>query len=119
MLPLLAAMPLAHAQDEEPLRPEEAYRYVVTDTGNSIEVDWAIEKGYYLYRKELAFESNTAAVVLSNARLPEGQPHEDEYFGKQQVYREHFYVTVPYRIEGKRPEGTADCVIRRKPGLKP
>ncbi len=58
LLPLLAATPLAYA-DDEPLRPEDAYRYVVTDTGNSIEVDWAIEDGYYLYRKELAFESNT------------------------------------------------------------
>ncbi|MCH8156063.1 MAG: hypothetical protein IH786_12585, partial [Proteobacteria bacterium] len=103
MLPLLAAMPHAHAQGDDPLRPEEAYRYVVTDTGNSIEVDWAIEDGYYLYRKELAFESNTKAVVLGSARLPEGESHEDEYFGKQQVYREHFYVTVPYRIDGDRP----------------
>jgi hypothetical protein len=39
----------AHAQDEEPLRPEDAYRYVLTDTGTAIEVDWAIEDGYYLY----------------------------------------------------------------------
>jgi hypothetical protein len=38
-----------HAQDEEPLRPEDAYRYVLTDTGTAIEVDWAIEDGYYLY----------------------------------------------------------------------
>jgi thiol:disulfide interchange protein DsbD len=113
MLPLLAAMPLAHAQDGEPLRPEEAYRYVVSDTGSSIEVDWAIEDGYYLYRKELAFESNTKTVVLGNARLPEGQPHEDDYFGKQQVYREHFYVTVPYRIDGDRPE-TMDLVIKSR-----
>jgi len=113
MLPLLVAMPLAHAQNNEPLRPEEAYRYVVTDTGNSIEVDWAIEDDYYLYRKELAFESNTKAVVLSKARLPEGQPHEDEYFGKQQVYRGHFYVTVPYRIEGERPD-TMELVIKSR-----
>ena len=30
-----------------------------TDTGDAIEVDWAIEKGYYLYRNKLSFESNT------------------------------------------------------------
>ena len=76
-------------------------------------MDWAIEDGYYLYRKELAFESNTKAVVLGKARLPAGQSHEDEYFGKQQVYREHFYVTVPYRIEGNRPE-TMELVIKSR-----
>jgi thiol:disulfide interchange protein DsbD len=113
MLPLLVAMPLAHAQNDEPLRPEDAYRYVVTDTGDSIEVDWAIEDGYYLYRKELVFESNTKAVILGNARLPAGQSHEDEFFGKQQVYREHFYVTVPYRVEGSRPE-TMELVIKSR-----
>lgn len=113
---LLAALAFAaiapvNAQDEEPLRPEEAYRYVVTDTGDAIEVDWGIEDGYYLYRDKLSFESGTAAVVLSEARLPEGLPHEDEFFGEQQVYREHFYVSVPYRIEGERPQ-TMQFVIK-------
>ena len=106
-----AAIAPVNAQDEEPLRPEEAYRYVVTDTGDAIEVDWGIEDGYYLYRDKLSFESGTAAVVLSEARLPEGLPHEDEFFGEQQVYREHFYVSVPYRIEGERPQ-TMQFVIK-------
>ncbi|MCH8060564.1 MAG: protein-disulfide reductase DsbD, partial [Proteobacteria bacterium] len=113
---LLAALAFAaiapvNAQDEEPLRPEEAYRYVVTDTGDAIEVDWAIEDGYYLYRDKLSFESGTAAVVLGAARLPEGLPREDEFFGEQQVYREHFYVSVPYRIEGEPPQ-TMQFVIK-------
>ena len=38
----------AAAQDDEPLRPEDAYRYVVSDAGGVLEVDWAIEDGYYL-----------------------------------------------------------------------
>ena len=113
---LLAALAFAaiapvNAQDEEPLHPADAYRYVVSDTGDALEVDWAIEDGYYLYRDKLSFESGTAAVVLSAARLPEGLPHEDEFFGEQQVYREHFYVSVPYRIEGERPE-TMQFVIK-------
>ena len=93
----------AYAQDEDPLRPEDAYRYVITDTGSAIEVDWAIEEGYYLYRNKLGFESKTGSVVLGEPKLPEGLPHEDEFFGKQQIYREHFYVSVPYTIKGDRP----------------
>ncbi|NCF50060.1 protein-disulfide reductase DsbD [Gammaproteobacteria bacterium] len=104
LLLLLTPLGFALAQDEDPLRPEVAYRYATTDTGDAIEVDWAIEKGYYLYRNKLGFESGTDAVVLGEARLPDGLEHEDEFFGKQQVYREHFYVNVPYRIDGDRPE---------------
>ncbi len=114
--PLLLLMAVAFAgpasaQDEEPQRPEDVYRYVVTDTGDAIEIDWAIEEGYYLYRNKLGFESSTKGVVLGEARLPEGLPHEDEYFGKQQIYREHFYVSVPYRFDGDRPE-TMQIVIK-------
>ena len=59
MLLLLAGRcPARQAQDEHPLRPEDAYRYVVSDTGDALEVDWAIEDGYYLYRNDLSFESH-------------------------------------------------------------
>ena len=111
LLAVLIPAQFTAAQTEEPLRPQEAYKYVVTDTGDAFEIDWAIEDGYYLYRNKLGFETKTANVVLSDARLPEGLPHEDEFFGKQQVYREHFYVSVPYRIDGERPE-TLEFVIK-------
>jgi thiol:disulfide interchange protein DsbD len=113
LLLLLLAMPCAYAQDDLPLRPEEAYRYVVWDTGDALEVDWAIEDEYYLYRKELKFETTTDGIVLGNARLPAGEPHEDEYFGKQQVFRENFYVRIPYRVDGERP-ATVDLVIKSR-----
>lgn len=109
----LLCLPPSQAQDEEPLRPEEAYRYVVSDTGDAIEVDWAIKDGYYLYRNDLAFETTTTGVVIGAARLPAGEPHEDEYFGKQQIFRGHFYVNVPYRIDGARPE-SIELVIKSR-----
>ena len=108
---LLAASPLALGQDGEPQKPEEVFRYAVFDTGDALEVDWAIDEGYYLYRNKLAFESATEGVELTLVRLPQGLPHEDEYFGKQQVYRENFYVSIPYRVAGERPE-TMDLVIK-------
>ena len=114
MLLLMAvAAPLVQAQDEHPLRPEDAYRYVVSDTGDALEVDWAIEDEYYLYRNDLSFEVTTKGVTLSNPRLPAGEPHEDEFFGKQQVFRENFYVSIPYRVNGDRPE-TVELVIKNR-----
>ncbi len=105
-LPLIAVLLLAHpahAQDERPLPPQDAYRYAVNDTGNALEIDWAIEDGYYLYRDKLAFETETPGVTLGTVDLPEGLHHEDEFFGVQQIYRDRFFVTVPYEVAGARP----------------
>jgi len=110
-LSLLAIAATVFAQGEEPQRPEDVYRYVVFDTGDAIEIDWAIEDGYYLYRNKLGFESNTDGVTFDAVRLPEGLPHEDEFFGKQQIYRGNFYVSIPYRVDGDRPE-TMELVIK-------
>jgi thiol:disulfide interchange protein DsbD len=111
LLPLLAMASTAVSQDDKPQRPEEVYRYVATDTGDAIEIDWAIEDGYYLYRNKLGFESATDGIVFAEARLPEGLAHEDEYFGKQQIYRDNFYVSIPYTVDGERP-ATMQVVIK-------
>ncbi len=107
----LVTVTAASAAAEEPLRPEQAYRYVVTDTGTALEVDWAIEDGYYLYRNKLGFESASQGVELADVQIPEGQPYEDEYFGKQQIYRNRFYVSLPY-VAGEDRPATMDLVIK-------
>ncbi len=104
LLAACASVVSAHAAQIEPLPPREAYRYAVTDTGDALEVDWAIEDGYYLYRNKLGFQSNSDAVILGEAELPEGLEHEDEFFGRQQIYRQRFHIRVPYTIAGERPE---------------
>jgi thiol:disulfide interchange protein DsbD len=108
-LTLLTAATLA--QDEDPIRPQEAYRYVVSDTGDAIEVEWAIEDGYYLYRNKLGFEIRATDVTTGEPRLPAGLPHEDEYFGKQEIYRGNFNVSIPYQFTDNRP-ATLELVIK-------
>ncbi|MDH3508559.1 MAG: protein-disulfide reductase DsbD [Gammaproteobacteria bacterium] len=103
LLAAIAPLRLAVAADE-PLPPEDAYRYVVSDVGDAVEIDWAIEDGYYLYKSKLGFVSNTPSVVLGDPELPQGLEHEDEFFGKQEIYRNRFYVRVPYTIQGETPE---------------
>ena len=84
-------------------RPPRPIKYVVTDTGDAFEIDWAIYEHAYLYKNKLAFESGTAGLALGEPELPEGLPHEDEFFGKQDIYRDFFFVTIPYTVEGDRP----------------
>ena len=97
--------------DDEPLPVTEAFQYVVADSGTALEIDWAIADGYYLYRKRLGFETSDSNIVLGEPDLPEGLPHEDEFFGKQQVYRDRFFVTIPYTVNGDRP-ASVELVIR-------
>jgi thiol:disulfide interchange protein DsbD len=108
-LPLL--IPVAIAQDEDPLHPEDAYRYAVADTGNAIEIDWVVEDGYYLYRNKMSYASGSDSIVLGDYVLPEGEHHEDEFFGVQPVYRNRFFVSIPYTVVGDVPE-SVELVIK-------
>jgi thiol:disulfide interchange protein DsbD len=98
-----AAAP-ARAQDQNVLPPEQAYPYTVKATGKDLLFDFALPKGYYLYRKRFGFQSKTGGVSLGPAQLPKGQIHEDEYFGKQVIYRGRFQIRVPYTQTGSADE---------------
>jgi len=108
---ITAALSIAAFADDELPSVTEAFQYVVTDTGDALEVDWAIADCCYLYRNKLEFQSGEDALVFSQFELPEGLPHEDEFFGQQQVYRDHFFVSIPYTVKGERPT-TATLVIK-------
>ena len=101
----------AFAQDQDILRPEAAYRYAVADTGDSIEIDWVVEDGYYLYRNKMSYESGSPAIVFGDIDMPDGLRHEDEFFGVQQIYRNRFYISIPYTVVGDAPE-SFDLIIR-------
>jgi thiol:disulfide interchange protein DsbD len=112
VLAALALVLAGQAQAQDELLPvEEAFKYVVTDTGSAFEIDWAIYKHAYLYKSRLSFESGTEAIVLGEPELPRGLDHEDEFFGQQEIYRDFFFVRIPYSVSGERPS-TADLVIR-------
>jgi thiol:disulfide interchange protein DsbD len=110
---LLLALSLAApaSATDELLPVTEAFKYVVSDTGDAFEIDWAIYKHAYLYKSRLSFESGSEAIVLGTPELPRGIDHEDEFFGKQEIYRDFFFVSIPYTVNGERP-ATADLIIK-------
>jgi thiol:disulfide interchange protein DsbD len=103
LLPALLVTGNAMAQEDDFLKPQDAFRYAVSDTGDAFEIDFEIEEGYYLYKSKLSVASLSPDIVLKPYELPRGIAHEDEYFGAQEVYRERFFVSVPYVVTGKRP----------------
>jgi thiol:disulfide interchange protein DsbD len=96
---------------DELLPVTEAFKYVVSDTGKAFEIDWAIYEHAYLYKSRLSFESGSDTIVLGTPALPKGLDHEDEFFGKQEIYRDSFFVSIPYTVNGERPK-TADLIIK-------
>jgi thiol:disulfide interchange protein DsbD len=78
------------------LPPSEAYKYEARVTGDQLVVRYTVHEGYYLYRDKLSFESATPGVTLGPAEFPVGIDHEDDYFGRQVIYRGA--VTIPMTV---------------------
>ena len=101
----LLAQPLAgQATTEPPPPPAEVFRYVVFDAGDALELDWAVEDGYYMYRDWFGFETSTDGIVLGEPEMPEGKVYDDEFLGEQVIYRKNFLVRIPYSVAGDKPE---------------
>lgn len=108
LLALLATFvgPAAHAEDDF-LPPEQAYRYTVRADGSQLTVTYAIENGYYLYKKRMGAATDTPGVALGTPVLPKGLEHSDEFFGEQEIYRKSVTFTVPYTVQGTAPAAMA------------
>jgi thioredoxin:protein disulfide reductase len=60
---------------------------------NVLRLNWRIADGYYLYKQRIKLVSADAGIVGS-IELPKGEPHSDEYFGEQEVYRQSLDANV-------------------------
>ena len=111
LLTLFCLPAAAVAQNEPPPPPEEVFNYVVFDAGDALEIDWAVDEGYYMYRDSFGFE--TEGLVLGAPEMPEGKVYTDEFLGEQVIYRRNFLVRIPYTVSGERPE-RIDLTIRSR-----
>ena len=84
---------------DDPLRPEKAFRYTVLPNSADILVSWEIEPEYYLYKKRMSFAGSDPSVRLGKPIFPVGETHEDEFFGKSEVYRLQADVRIPWSGE--------------------
>src|SRR5262245_37548367 len=77
---LLVVSSLARAAEPELLEPDKAFRFSAQLTeARSIEVNYRIAPGYYLYRDKFRFTVAPADAKLGTARFPPGQKHRDEF----------------------------------------
>lgn len=67
---------------------------------------WQIADGYYLYQQRLKFDGLTDTHTPA---LPEGEAHNDEFFGDQQVYRQGLELKIPAGASGQIKVGFQGC----------
>lgn len=98
---LLTCLAAGQAGAEESfLPPQDAYPYKVTVADGGLVVRFDIVDGYYLYRDRLSFESATPGVTLGLPSLPVGEDHQDDYFGRQVIYRGTAKVGIAVKFDG-------------------
>lgn len=76
--------PSLFSNDDEFLKPDEAFQFNFHQEGNKVNVTFDIAEGYYLYRHQFKFKAEEASI--SDVVLPTGEDHEDEYFGVQKIF---------------------------------
>ncbi|MCF7202115.1 protein-disulfide reductase DsbD [Pseudomonas oligotrophica] len=86
---------------------DEAFALTVSaDEAGATRLHWQIAPGYYLYQQRLKFDGLPAE---RQPPLPAGEPHSDEFFGDQQVYRDSLELVVPPGAEGRVRLGWQGC----------
>ncbi|ALZ76007.1 protein-disulfide reductase DsbD [Rheinheimera sp. F8] len=90
--PLPAQNILSALQQPKFLPVDQAFMLDFAQSGESVRISFQIADGYYLYKHKLKIAG--VAVNFSNPALPAGLPHEDEYFGKAEIYRHQLVFDV-------------------------
>ena len=92
--PARAAAPSCN--DENNLLPvEEAFVLDAQATSSDrITLRWKIAPGCYLYRHQLKVQADPGFAAQA-PQIPAGEPHQDEYFGRVETYRDTLTVIVP------------------------
>jgi thioredoxin:protein disulfide reductase len=101
---LLMFAGLARGAEPELLEPDKAFRFSAQlRDARSIEVNYRIAPGYYLYRDKFRFTVAPADTKLGAAQLPAGRKHRDEFFGEVETYRGDLRIVLPLEPDGAFP----------------
>ncbi|WP_034948301.1 protein-disulfide reductase DsbD [Erwinia oleae] len=78
---------------------DQAFAFDFSQQGNRLTLNWQVKPGYYLYRQQIVVSSKNA--TLAAWQLPRGKAHEDEFYGKTEIYPENLTLPLILRQAGK------------------
>lgn len=90
------------------LRPTEAFVpsiHVQNAEKGELVLLWDIHSDYYLYKDKISIKLKNSNGELSEVILPKGVDHEDEFFGKQEIYDSA--LIIPFTINTQEGINTA------------
>lgn len=71
---------------------DQAFAFDFQQSQHDVNLSWQVKEGYYLYRQQIKI--NPANASIAPLQLPKGEPHNDEFYGKSEIYRQHLVVPV-------------------------
>ncbi len=74
---------------------DQAFAFDFQQQQHDINLSWQIKDGYYLYRQQFTF--SVAGATIDEPALPAGEWHEDEFYGKSEIFRQR--LTVPVTVK--------------------
>lgn len=93
---LLSPLTLQAAEEFVPPPPDEVFQYEVETQAGQVTIHWSVLPGFYLYKSKFSFASRTPGISVGKPMYPPGEIHEDEFFGRQEIFREKFTLSIPY-----------------------
>ena len=78
---------------------DRAFAFDFQQNQHDLNLSWHIKDGYYLYRKQITLTTKDAAIVEPS--LPPGEWHEDEFYGKSEIYRQRLMLPITLTQAGK------------------
>lgn len=71
---------------------DQAFVFDFQQNQHDLNLTWQVKEGYYLYRKQVSI--TPAQANVGPLQLPKGEWHEDEFYGKSEIYRQRLSVPV-------------------------
>jgi len=71
---------------------DQAFVFDFQQNQHELNLNWTVKEGYYLYRKQISI--TPAQAQVGELKLPAGVAHEDEFYGKSEIYRGQLSVPV-------------------------
>lgn len=75
---------------------DRAFVFDFQQNQHDLNLSWQVKEGYYLYRKQISVTPSQASIA--EVKLPPGVWHEDEFYGKSEIYRKQ--LNVPITVNG-------------------